>query len=119
MPGFSVNIEKMTLKNKNYRKVIHTTKTQQLVLMCLDPGEFIPEEVHKNITQFFRVESGTGVAVVSGKKIKLKDGVSLIVPMGLKHTINNTSKKDPLKLYTLYSPSHHKSNKIDKRQPRD
>lgn len=119
MPGFSIDIEKATLKNKNYRKVLHTTKTQQLVLMCLNPGEFIPEEVHKNITQFFRVESGKGVAIVSGKRFKLKDGVSLTVPMGSKHTIKNTSKTDPLKMYTLYSPFHHKPNKVDKRQPFD
>ena len=117
MPGFSLNIEKETLKNKNYRKVIHTTAGQQLVLMSLEPGEIFPEEIHPKTTQFFRVEEGSGIAIVSGKKIRLRDGISITVSPGAKHIIKNTSRNKPLKLYTIYSPPHHPPKKINKRQP--
>jgi len=112
------NIEKETLKNNYYRKVLHTDKGKsQLVLMCLNPGEDIPLETHNNVSQFFRIESGKGLAIVDGKKILLKDGSALIVSPGSKHYIKNTSKTMKLKLYSIYSPDEHSPNRIDKRQP--
>ena len=114
------NIEKETLKNNYYRKVLNTIKGKsQLVLMSLKPGEDIPEEKHKNISQFFRIESGKGYALIDNKKYILKDGFTLIIPPNKKHYIKNTSKKDSLKLYSIYSPEHHKPGKIDKRQPKN
>jgi mannose-6-phosphate isomerase-like protein (cupin superfamily) len=120
MSTFSINIENETLKNTNYRKVINTNKTQQIVLMSLQPGEDIPIEIHSNTSQFIRVEKGTGVAFIgklATKKIKLKDGVSLTVPPKTWHYIKNTSQKDDLKLYSIYSPPEHPPNKVNKRQP--
>ena len=111
------NIEKETLKNKNYRKVVYTDKYQQLVLMSLNPKEYIHLEKH-NATQFFRVEKGKGIAKVGGKDIKLKDGMSVTVPPNTFHKIINTGRK-PLKLYTIYSPPQHKPGTINKRQPDD
>lgn len=112
------NIEKETIKNKNYMKVLYTVKgNMQLVLMSLNPGEDIPEEIHNNITQFFRIESGMGYAKINGKRYTLKDGFTLIIPPGSKHYIKNTSKTEPLKLYSIYSPEHHPNKKINKRQP--
>ena len=49
---FCINIEKETIKNKLYRKIIYTDKNQQIVLMSLNMGEYIPMETHK-VTQFF------------------------------------------------------------------
>ena len=76
---FSINIEKETINNKNYRKVIYTDSKQQIVLMSLNPGEYIHREAH-NGTQFFRIEQGTGIAEIGTirKKIKLKDGIFII-----------------------------------------
>lgn len=124
----AVNIEKETIKNKNYRKIIYTDKYQQIVLMSLNHGEYIHNEKHK-ATQFFRIESGNGYAEikVSGntklsdnissiKKIILKDGMSLSVPPNTFHKIVNTDTK-PLKLYTIYSPPVHDITDFDKRQP--
>ena len=111
------NIEKETLKNTNYRKVVYTDKYQQLVLMSLNPKEYIYLEKH-NATQFFRVEKGNGIAKVGGKDIKLKDGVSVTVPPNTFHKIINTGSV-PLKLYTIYSPPQHKPGTVDKRQPTD
>ena len=114
------NIEKDTLKNKNYRKVLNTVSGKnQLVLMSLKPGEDIPMEVHKTISQFIRIEQGEGIAIISNKTFKLKDGMSIIIPLNKKHYIKNTSKTKDLKLYTIYSPEAHKKNRIDKRQPKN
>jgi mannose-6-phosphate isomerase-like protein (cupin superfamily) len=117
--AFSINIENATLKNKNYRKVIYTTKHQQLVLMSLEKNEFIHLEQHPNTTQFFKVKSGTGIVEygkLPKKKIRIKDGMSVIIPPNVLHFIKNTGNK-PLKLYTIYSPPEHTQNKIDKRMP--
>jgi mannose-6-phosphate isomerase-like protein (cupin superfamily) len=113
--SFNINIEKSTLKNKHYRKVLYTDKYQQLVLMSLNVGEYIHREKH-NGSQFFRIESGTGVAEINDKRILLKDGVSLIVAPHTYHKIINTSKKHPLKLYSVYSPAQHAPNTINERQ---
>lgn len=112
------NIEKDTIKNKLYRKVVFTVPGKtQLVLMSLKPGEDIPMEIHKYITQFIRVEKGRGFCIVSGKKYTLKDGISITIPNNKKHYIKNTSKTQDLKMYILYSPEEHPRDKINKRQP--
>ncbi len=115
------NIESLTVKNKNYRKVLHTNKYQQLVLMSLNPSEDIPIEKHVG-SQFIRIEKGRGRARIwkaSGisKDYILKDGVSLIIPPKHKHYIWNTSKDEDLKLYSIYSPPEHQPGLINKRQP--
>ena len=60
MKGFLINIEKVTLKNNNFRKVLYTAKHLQLVLMSLKVREDIGEEIHINKHQFFRFVSGNG-----------------------------------------------------------
>jgi mannose-6-phosphate isomerase-like protein (cupin superfamily) len=115
---YKVNIEALTLKNTNFRRVVYTDKRIQLVVMSLNVGEFIHMEVH-NGSQFFRIEEGVGSATVSGKKIKLIQGTVLIVPTGTKHMITNTSKSSPLKLYTVYSPPQHTPDTVDRRQVDD
>lgn len=114
------NIEKITLKNKNYRKVLHTDKGKsQLVLMSLIPGEDIPKEIHPTISQFFRVEKGKGIAIIDGKKYKLEDGFAIIISPGSEHYIKNISKTEDLKMYSIYSPENHPEKRVDKRQPKN
>ena len=108
MKGFSLKIEKETLDNKDYRKVFYTGKYSQLVLMSLKPNEEIGMEVHSNNDQFFRFEKGQGKCVIDENEYELADGVAVIVPAGAKHNIVNTSDTEELKLYTIYSPAHHK-----------
>lgn len=108
MKGFFANIEKATLENDNFRKVLYTAKHCQLVLMSLKPGEDIGKEVHEENDQFFRFEAGEGKAVIDGNEYTLEDGVSVIVPSGAEHNIINTSSTEDLKMYTIYSPPHHK-----------
>lgn len=108
MKGFYENIEKETLKNTNYRKVLYTGKHSQLVLMCLQPEEEIGMEVHTDNDQFFRFESGQGKCIIDGNEYEVEDGFAVVIPAGAKHNIINTSKTEELKLYTIYSPAHHK-----------
>ena len=113
------NIEHDTLENKYYRKVIYTLKKMfQLVLMTLNPGEDIPMETHRHTTQFIRVEKGKGIAVLGKQKRKylLKDGVSVTIPMNTPHYIKNTSRTQPLQLYTIYVPPEHSPKTHTKRQ---
>ncbi len=108
MKGFHENIEKSTLENDNFRKVLYTGKHSQLVLMSLKPSEDIGEEVHEENDQFFRFEKGTGKVVIDGNEYEVTDGSAVVVPMGAQHNVINTSDSEPLKLYTIYSPAHHK-----------
>jgi mannose-6-phosphate isomerase-like protein (cupin superfamily) len=110
--GYSGNIEKETLKNNNFRKVLYTAKHSQLVLMSLKPKEEIGMEVHKDNDQFFRFEQGQGKCVIDGNEYPVTDGSAIVVPAGAQHNIINTSETGELKLYTIYSPAHHKDGII-------
>src|SRR5690242_2088014 len=113
MQGFYGNINDITEDNTYFRRVLSTTPNMQLVVMSLAPNEEIGNEVHPYITQFIRVESGTGLAVINGSQYPLSDGFAVVIPLGSYHNIINTSQTDPLKLYTIYSPPNHPLNKID------
>ncbi len=112
MKGFNANIEKETLENKNFRKVLYTGKHSQLVLMNLKPGEEIGMEVHPDNDQFFRFEKGNGKCIIDGNEYVLENGSVIIVPAGAQHNIINVSDTEELKLYTLYSPAHHKDGVV-------
>lgn len=116
MQPLRLNIESATVRNKAYRKVLYTTPNMQLVLMSLAPKAIIPIETHPRLTQFVRVEAGRGVAVIRGRRYRLSDGVAVIIPPGARHEIRNTSGKDHLKLYTLYSPPEHPRGKLETQQ---
>jgi len=108
MKGFHANIEKETLENTQFRKVLYTGKHTQLVLMCLKPKEEIGMETHPENDQFFRFEQGEGMCVVDEHEYPVRDGSAVVIPAGAKHNIINTSETDDLKMYTIYSPPHHK-----------
>ena len=108
MKGFSSNIEKETLENENFRKVVYTGKHSQLVLMCLQPKEEIGMETHPDNDQFFRFEKGQGKCVIDSNEYSVEDGSVIIVPAGAEHNVINISETQKLKLYTIYSPAHHK-----------
>ena len=114
MKGFKNNIEKDTLENKNFRKVLYTGKHLQLVLMSLNVGEDIGEEIHRDNDQFFRFESGLGKCVIDGNEYMVKDGDVIVVPAGAKHNVINTGKTGELKMYTIYGPPNHQDGTIRK-----
>lgn len=106
--GYKDNIEKLTRENRNFRKVLYTGEQSQLVLMSLLPREEIGVETHDENDQFFRFESGQGKVIVNGYEYDVKDGDVAIVPRGAEHNVINKSDSESLKLYTIYSPAHHK-----------
>lgn len=108
MVGYLDNIEKITIDNQNFRKVLFTGKHAQLVVMSLLAGEEIGVEVHEKTDQFIRIEAGEGKLIIAGEEHDLADGSAFIVPAGTQHNVINTSNQNPLKLYTIYSPPHHK-----------
>ena len=112
MKGCVVNLENETRKNADFRRVLYTGKYCQLVLMNLKPMEEIGEETHEDVDQFFRFEEGEGKVVIDGKKHLVKDGDAVIVPAGAKHNVINVSKKQDLKLYTIYSPPEHQDGTL-------
>jgi mannose-6-phosphate isomerase-like protein (cupin superfamily) len=111
MNGYEYNIEKFTLENNNFRKVLYTAKFCQLVLMSLKPLEEIGLEIHDG-DQFFRFEKGSGKVIIDGNNHNVTDGDVVIVPAGAKHNVINSSGTEFLKLYTLYSPPHHRDGVI-------
>lgn len=111
MKGFIENIERLTLDNADFRRVLYTGKHLQLVLMTLQPGDDIGEEVHDGHDQFFRIESGRGEVLIDGTRHPVEDDDAVIVPAGARHNVTNTGDA-PLKLYTLYAPPEHKDGVI-------
>ena len=107
MKGFVDDIDRLTVENKDFRRVLYTGKHLQLVLMALRPGEEIGEEVHDDHDQFFRIEKGEGEVWIDGQRTKIKADDAIIVPAGARHNVINTGDKK-LKLYTVYGPPDHK-----------
>ena len=115
MTGFVGDIEKLTERNNYFRQVLFTGKYAQLVVMCLQPGEEIGNEVHNNVDQFFRIEEGEAKFVFgSGEEHLVEDGDAVVVPAGTYHNVINTSRDEQLKLYTLYSPPNHPDGTVHK-----
>jgi len=113
MVGYVTNIERDTLANEDYRRVLFTGRNTQLVLMTIASGDEIGLETHEEHDQFIRIEAGIGKVVLNGKEHKLSDGVAVVIPAGVQHNVINTSNK-PLRLYTLYSPPEHADGTIHK-----
>lgn len=111
MVGFVTNIEKDTLENENFRKVLYTAKNMQLVVMSLNAGEEIGMETHPEHDQFIRVDKGSAKAILNGEESELVDGSCVIIPAGVEHNIVNTGD-EMLKLYTIYSPPEHADGTI-------
>jgi mannose-6-phosphate isomerase-like protein (cupin superfamily) len=109
--GYCDNIEQLTLRNEDYRRVLYTGHNLQLVLMTLPPGCDIGEEVHPDRDQFFRIEQGSGAVDIDGAENRVTDDFAVIVPAGARHNVRNTGAK-PLRLYTIYAPPEHKDGVV-------
>jgi mannose-6-phosphate isomerase-like protein (cupin superfamily) len=112
MKGFNGNIEKLTLENENFRKVMYTTNHSQLVLMSLKPLEEIGFEVHEGNDQFFRFEQGNGKVIIDGNEYEVTPSEAIVVPAGAKHNVINVSDSEALKFYTIYAPAHHEDGTV-------
>ena len=115
MTGYVGPIEEQTLKNTYFREVLFTGKHCQLVVMCLQPGEEIGNEVHPDTDQFFRIEAGDAKFVLNGsEEHHVHENEAVVVPAGAYHNVINASKTKPCKLYTVYSPPNHPAGTIHK-----
>ena len=112
MKGYIGNIEEVAKENNNFRRTLYTGKHSQLVVMSLKPGEEIGAEVHLDTDQFFRIDAGEGKVVINGIDNAVKDGFAMVVPAGANHNVINTSPDKDLKLYTIYSPPHHRDGVV-------
>jgi mannose-6-phosphate isomerase-like protein (cupin superfamily) len=112
--GYSVDIERETLDNRDFRRVLYTAPHSQLVVMTLQPGEEIGEETHAEHDQFIRVEAGQGEAILGGERHALADGSAVVIPAGTRHNVVNTSSTEPLRLYTIYTPPEHPEGTINR-----
>jgi mannose-6-phosphate isomerase-like protein (cupin superfamily) len=110
MKGFVQDIEGLAVKNEEFRRVLYRARHCQLVVMALKPKEEIGAEVHE-LDQFFRVEEGSGAAVLDGVRTEIRAGFAVVVPAGTRHNIVNTGAV-PLKLYTLYAPPNHRDGVV-------
>ena len=112
MLGWLADIEKLTLENGDFRRVVYTGEHTQLTLMRLAPGEDIGWEAHGHLDQFLRIEQGQA-RVDFGRSEEsvdesheVSDDWALIVPAGVWHNVVNTGQEE-VKLYSLYSPPEH------------
>ena len=109
--GFCDNIEDLTEENEDFRRVLYTGEHLQLVLMTLQPGEEIGEEVHADRDQFFRIEEGEGIVDIDGRQNPIEDDIAVIVPAGARHNVRN-SGDELLRFYTIYGPPEHKDGVV-------
>ena len=113
MKGYVDNIERVTVANEDFRRVLYTGKNLQLVLMTLPPGCDIGEEVHEDRDQFFRIEEGSGIIRIDGVDNRVEDDFAVIVPAGARHNVINDGEA-PLRLYTIYGPPEHRDGVVHK-----
>jgi len=114
--GFVDNIEQLTLDNVDFRRVLYTGKHLQRVLMTVQPGEAIGEEVHAGHDQCFRIESGQGEVLTDATRRALQEDDAIIVPAGARHNISNTGDA-PLTLYTITAPPNHRDGVVQATRP--
>ena len=112
MKGYITNIEKATVENADYRRVLYTAKNSQLVLMSLKAGEEIGEETH-HLDQFIRFEEGKCKVILDGVEHVMEKDYAVVIPAGTKHNVINIGETD-LKLYSIYSPPEHKDGTVHK-----
>lgn len=103
----------VVLENDYFRRVVETGKHEQVVVMTLQVGEDIGEEVHPTIDQVFIFVDGEGEAVLDGKSRSFDEGDLVFVRAGTRHNIINRGET-PLKLITIYAPPAHEAGTIHK-----
>jgi len=110
-----MNLERDTINNTDYRRVIKTLKHMQIVLMSLRPNENIPQETHNEHDQFIKVEQGKCKIITSSTTI-LSSGDAICIQAGVTHEVINIGDEH-LKLYTIYSPPEHKDGLVQHDKP--
>nr|WP_306264838.1 cupin domain-containing protein [Pararhizobium sp. IMCC3301] len=113
MIGYVANIVELTNANTDFRRVLYSGSKLQLVLMSVAPGEELDGEIHAEADQFFHIEQGKGRFIIDGVTHKVKPGDCAVVPAGAYHNLFCTGH-DPLRIYTIYGPPHHRDQLVQK-----
>lgn len=117
----SFDLEQATLENKHYRTVAWSGRYMQLTLMSIPPGGDIGLEAHPETDQFIRLDGGRGRVQMGPSKDQLdfdqevSDGHCVLIPAGVWHNVTNIGN-EPMQLYAIYAPAHHKPGKIHETQ---
>ena len=112
MLGWVDDVQRATLRNTDFRRVLFTGRQTQLTVMRLAPGEEIGVEKHDHLDQFLRIEQGSARVTFGpsadqvDEEHDVGDDWAVIVPGGVWHNVVNTGDGD-LTLYSLYSPPEH------------
>ena len=115
----SFDLEKATRENTNYRSVAWSGRYLQVTLMSIPVGSDIGLEVHPETDQFLRLDAGRGRVQIGAAKDQLtfdeevSDGWCILIPAGSWHNVTNIGE-EPMQLYAIYAPAHHKPGKIHK-----
>ena len=91
----------------------------QVTLMSIPVGSDIGLEMHPETDQFLRLDAGRGRVQIGTAKEQLSfeeevsDGWCILIPAGSWHNVTNIGE-EPMKIYAVYAPAHHKPGKIHK-----
>ena len=109
---FIFNVAHATGMNENFRTTLWTGRDMQLTLMSIPADGDIGVEMHDDVDQFIRVESGRAKVYMGGcsgdlQEVAVVDGdYAILIPAGTWHNVVNVGGR-PLKLYSLYAPPKH------------
>ncbi|TAM75604.1 cupin domain-containing protein [bacterium] len=109
--SYAADVRRLVLENTDFRRVLHTTERTQLVLMCVEPGGEIGEEIHTGTDQILAFVSGRGEAILGGQRRPIAAGDVVVVPEGTRHNFV-ANAGEALRLYTIYSPPHHRPGTV-------
>ena len=111
MPHFNSDIIRLTRENQTFRTELVTGSLSQLVVMSIEPGSEIGEEVHEEVDQTLVFVEGEGAAILDGETSAVGPNALVFVPAGTRHNFRNTGAQ-PLKLYTIYAPPEHPAGTV-------
>ena len=116
---FAFNIHHATTKNQNFRTTLWTGNYLQLTLMSIPVNSDIGVEMHPDVDQFVRVESGRAKVYFGNSRNTLheaevvNENYAILIPAGTWHNIVNIGIC-PLKVYSLYAPPQHPFGTVHK-----
>jgi mannose-6-phosphate isomerase-like protein (cupin superfamily) len=109
--GDSTDIFEAVWTNEAFRREVLTGTLQQVVVMTLQPGDEIGEEVHPDTDQSLVFIDGTGEAHLDGEVSPVAPNQLVLVRAGVRHNFVNTGD-GPMRIITVYSPPEHEPGTV-------
>lgn len=102
----TIEIEKLARENEYFRREVATAEHSQVVVMTIEPGGEIGEEVHEHNDQLLVFVEGEAEAILEGESSPVGADQATLVPAGTRHNFRNTGQST-LRLWTVYAPPEH------------